>query len=177
MLVSNSGLGFILCAVCQTAVGVGFHMGMGPMGIPNMFPKWVTWVQVWYWMLAHHGTPYLYCSVMGIHGLISNGKSFYILSLLLFLKYFISLLKVLTKKDQSLKLQQTRQVIERVTELVGSQVSKITPSYHTISLSSPYPHRTPPPPLNTSIQPKTEPLQPASNFGSPTPLSHWMSAI
>ena len=54
-------------------------------------------------------TAYPYHGVTGIHGLISNGKSFYILFLLLFLKYFISLSKVLTKKDWSLKLRQMRQ--------------------------------------------------------------------
>ena len=48
-----------------------------------VFPKRVTRV-IWYWILAHRGTPYLYRGVTGIHGLISNGKTFYILSLLLF---------------------------------------------------------------------------------------------
>src|SRR5882762_9401426 len=68
-------------------------------------------------------------------------------------------------------------------EVVGSQISKITPSHHTSSLPSPYPrrllwqggllpHRTPPPPLNTSIQPETEPSWPVSNFEAPTPLPH-----
>ena len=30
---------------------LGFHTGMG---IPTVFPKWVTWVQVQFWILAHH---------------------------------------------------------------------------------------------------------------------------
>ena len=35
-------------------LGLGFKMGTG---IPVVFPKWVPWVQVWFWILAHHGTP------------------------------------------------------------------------------------------------------------------------
>ena len=77
---------------------LGLNAGTGK---PAMLPKWV--MQVWYFNTPWH-TLYPYCSVMGIHGLISYGKSLCILFLLLFLKHFIYLLKVLTKKDWSFKL-------------------------------------------------------------------------
>ena len=86
---------------------LGFRTGTG---IPAVFPKRVTRVQVRYWILAHHAhrVPVPRC-----HG-YSQVNYLVVVSFLciIFIAIFlISLSKMSTKNDRSFKLRQTRQIV------------------------------------------------------------------